>query len=90
MAKRIATPINNLSQQADKITNFDLDQVTEVVSGIKEIQKLQNSISRMRKSLISFGKFVPKNLVKKLVDKGVEEKIGGKKKAAINIFLRYR
>ncbi len=86
MAKRIATPINNLSQQADKITNFDLDQVTEVVSGIKEIQKLQNSISRMRKSLISFGKFVPKNLVKKLVDKGVEEKIGGKKKQ-LSIFF---
>ncbi len=86
MARRIAAPINNLSLQADKITNFDLDQVTEVVSGIKEIQKLQNSISRMRKSLISFGKFVPKNLVKKLVDKGVEVKIGGKKKQ-LSIFF---
>ncbi len=86
MAKRIATPINNLSTQADRITNFDLDQVPEVVSGIKEIQKLQNSISRMRKSLISFGKFVPKNLVKKLVDKGTEVKIGGKKKQ-LSIFF---
>jgi len=86
MARRIAAPINNLSLQADKITNFDLDQVTEVVSGIKEIQKLQNSISRMRKSLISFGKFVPKNLVKKLVDKGVEVKIGGKKNSYLYSF----
>jgi adenylate cyclase len=86
MARRIAAPINNLSLQADKITNFDLEPVVEVVSGIKEIQKLQNSISRMRKSLISFGKFVPKNLVKKLVDKGVEVKIGGKKKQ-LSIFF---
>ena len=80
IAKRISTPINNLSEQADRITNFDLEAVEGVRSGIKEIQKLQNSISRMRKSLISFAKFVPKNLVKKLVDKGVEVKIGGTKK----------
>jgi len=80
IAKRIAEPINSLSEQADRITNFELDEGTEIKSGIQEIQKLQNSISRMRKSLISFGKFVPKNLVKKLVDKGVDVKIGGKKK----------
>lgn len=80
IAKRIAEPINSLSEQADKITNFELDEEIEVKSGIQEIQKLQNSISRMRKSLISFGKFVPKNLVKKLVDKGVDVRIGGKKK----------
>ena len=79
-AKRISTPINNLSEQADRITNFDLEAVEGVKSGIKEIQKLQNSISRMRKSLTSFAKCVPKNLVKKLVDKGVEVKIGGTKK----------
>ena len=80
VAKRIASPINNLSEQADRITNFDLEHVEEVKSGIKEIQKLQNSISRMRKSLISFAKFVPKNLVRRLVDKGIEVKIGGTKK----------
>lgn len=86
IARRIAEPINNLSEQADKITNFDLNEETEVKSGIREIQKLQNSISRMRKSLISFGKFVPKNLVKKLVDKGIEVRIGGKKKQLTILF----
>ncbi|MCX7342533.1 MAG: adenylate/guanylate cyclase domain-containing protein, partial [Proteobacteria bacterium] len=80
ISKRISTPINNLSKQADRITNFDLGAVDGVKSGIKEIQKLQDSISRMRKSLISFAKFVPKNLVKKLLDKGIEVKIGGTKK----------
>lgn len=86
IAKRISMPINSLSAQADKITNFELDHETEVISGIREIQTLQNSISRMRKSLISFGKFVPKKLVKKLVDKGVEVKIGGKKKQLSILF----
>ena len=80
ISKRISTPINNLSKQADRITNFDLGAVDGVKSGIKEIQKLQDSILRMRKSLISFAKFVPKNLVKKLLDKGIEVRIGGTKK----------
>lgn len=86
ISKRIATPINSLSGQADRITNFDLEPVEEVKSGIEEIQRLQFSISRMRQSLISFGKFVPKRLVKKLVDKGAEVKIGGRKKQ-ISIFF---
>lgn len=86
IAKRIANPIHNLSEQADRITNFDLSTVDEVKSGIKEIQKLQDSITRMRKSLASFAKFVPRNLVKKLLDKGVEVKIGGSKKQ-ISIFF---
>ncbi len=86
IAKRIARPINNLSEQADRITNFELEEEAGVVSGIQEIQKLQNSISRMRSSLISFGKFVPKKLVKKLVDKGTEVKIGGKKKQLSILF----
>lgn len=86
IASRIAKPINSLSQQADKITNFELGSVEEVRSGIKELQKLQNSISRMRKSLLSFSKFVPKSLVRKLIDKGIEVKIGGSKKQ-LSIFF---
>ncbi len=86
IAKRISMPINNLSAQADRITNFDLEEENEVVSGIQEIQKLQNSISRMRKSLVSFGKFVPKRLVKKLVDRGTEVRIGGKKRQLSILF----
>ena len=88
LSKRISKPIHNLSEQADRITNFDLSTADEIKSGIKEIQKLQDSISRMRKSLISFSKFVPKNLVKKLLDKGTEVKIGGSKKQ-LTIFFSH-
>lgn len=86
IAKRIAGPINDLSRQADKITNFDLSDDNGVTSNVREIQNLQNSISRMRTSLISFGRFVPKNLVKKMMDKGIEVKIGGKRKT-LSIFF---
>jgi adenylate cyclase len=86
IAHRIAKPINALADQANRITNFDLSEVDEVKSGILEIQKLQSSISRMRHSLSSFGKFVPKALVRKLIDKGIDVKVGGKMKNVTLLF----
>ena len=83
LSKRIAKPIYNLSLQADKITNFDLNTVEEVKSSIQEIQKLQHSITRMRKSLASFAKFVPGTLVKKLLDSLVNENTNIAQKAAL-------
>jgi len=80
IAHRIARPINSLAEQANKITTFDLTDVPEVQSGIIEIQKLQSSITRMRHSLSSFAKFVPTGLVRKLIDKGIDVKVGGKTK----------
>ncbi len=80
LAQRISYPIVQLAQQANRITHFDLSEPKPVHSGISEIQLLQNSISTMRRSLSSFGKFVPRSLVRKLIDKGVDVRIGGKNK----------
>ncbi len=86
MAHRIAKPIIQLAKQANSITQFDLSEPTKVRSGIIEIQLLQSSITAMRRSLVSFGKFVPRSLVRKLIDKGIEVKIGGKTKK-VTIFF---
>lgn len=86
MAHRIAKPIIQLAKQANSITQFDLSEPVKVHSGIIEIQLLQSSITAMRRSLVSFGKFVPRSLVRKLIDKGVEVKIGGKSKKLTILF----
>lgn len=80
IAHRISKPIVQLAKQANSITQFDLSDPKEVRSGILEIQLLQSSITAMRRSLVSFGKFVPRSLVRKLIDKGGEVKIGGRNK----------
>lgn len=83
---RISRPINDLVKQADRIRVFDLSNISIVQSNILEIQKLQDSIQRMRRSLQAFGKFVPKTLVRSLVEKETEVKIGGKKKRITLMF----
>lgn len=80
LTTRISKPVNELVRQADRIRVFDLGGIPMINSNIFEIQKLQESIARMRRSLEAFGKFVPKNLVKQLIDRETEVKIGGTKR----------
>ncbi len=80
LTTRISKPVNELVRQADRIRVFDLGGIPMINSNIYEIQKLQESIARMRRSLEAFGKFVPKNLVKQLIDRETEVKIGGTKR----------
>ncbi|AIK95752.1 adenylate/guanylate cyclase domain-containing protein [Candidatus Odyssella acanthamoebae] len=86
LAHRVSKPIIQLSQQANRISGFDLTYPDQVRSGIQEIQQLQTSINTMRASLVSFGKFVPKKLVRKLLENGNEVKIGGKNKKLTFMF----
>lgn len=86
LAHRVSRPIIQLTNQANRISGFDLNYPEQVVSAIQEIQQLQTSINAMRVSLVSFGKFVPKKLVRKLLDNGNEVKIGGKSKKLTIMF----
>lgn len=86
LAHRVSKPITQLTHQANRISGFDLTYPEQVVSAIEEIQQLQASINTMRVSLVSFGKFVPKKLVQKLLENATEVKIGGKSKKITIMF----
>ena len=86
LAHRVSKPITQLTHQANRISGFDLTYPEQVVSAIEEIQQLQASINTMRFSLVSFGKFVPKKLVQKLLENATEVKIGGKSKKITIMF----
>ncbi|OJX12294.1 MAG: hypothetical protein BGO77_03860 [Caedibacter sp. 37-49] len=77
LAKRISQPIMKLSEQASQIQNFEIFDAEPISSYIYEIQVLENSMTAMRQSLKTFAKFVPKALVKKLVQRSQEVRISG-------------
>lgn len=77
LAKRISQPIMQLSEQASQIKNFEIFESEPISSHIYEIQVLENSMAAMRQSLKTFAKFVPKALVKKLVQRSQEVRISG-------------
>ncbi|AIL12912.1 hypothetical protein IM40_04345 [Candidatus Paracaedimonas acanthamoebae] len=77
LARRISQPIMQLSEQASQIKNFEIFESEPLSSYIYEIQVLENSMAAMRQSLKTFAKFVPKALVKKLVQRSQEVRISG-------------
>ncbi|MBN9412980.1 MAG: Cache 3/Cache 2 fusion domain-containing protein [Candidatus Paracaedimonas acanthamoebae] len=77
LARRISQPIMQLSEQAKQIQNFEIFETEPLSSYIYEIQVLENSMAAMRQSLKTFAKFVPKALVKKLVQRSQDVRISG-------------
>ncbi len=80
LSQRISRPILSLVEETERIQNLDIKGDLTLKSSVLEIQMMINAITSMRNSLLSFSKFVPKSLVKKLLQKGGEIRLGGRKK----------
>lgn len=85
-SKRISKPIVALTHEVDRIQHLDLGSETRVHSAIHEISLLDASIAAMRVTLRSFGRYVPKAIVKQLMERGQEIALGGEKKE-VTIFF---
>ncbi|GHS92391.1 adenylate/guanylate cyclase domain-containing protein [Alphaproteobacteria bacterium] len=78
LSKRISSPIMAIAEETQRLKDFYETEPLDIKSNIAEIKKMIDSIAAMRSSLQSFGKFVPKVLVRRLMQKGTEVKLGGK------------
>ncbi len=85
-SKRISDPIVQLALEADKIKRFELESNVKIDSHIREISMMANSMSAMRIAVNSFAKYIPKDVVKQLLQKGEEIKLGGEKKKLSILF----
>ncbi len=80
LSKRISHPITKLANEIDQIKNLNLNKFEPIRSNIKEINILNDSIFSMRNAISSFAKYVPKEIVKQLVQQGRDIRLGGEKK----------
>lgn len=79
-SKLLSKPIVLLTKEVDKIKHLELQSEKRVRSHIYEITLLDESIASMRVMLRSFGRYVPKGIVKQLMEQGQEIALGGEKK----------
>lgn len=86
IARGISRPIKLLSEETRKIKDFHLEDPVEIRSYIKEIQSMSDAISTMKTGLQSFRKYVPAELVRRLVQTGEESRLGGQKKELTVLF----
>ncbi|MCJ8331522.1 MAG: adenylate/guanylate cyclase domain-containing protein, partial [Lentisphaeria bacterium] len=80
LAKKIARPIIQLTEETDKIKDFDLSGTLEINSPVYEIQRMAASVNSMKNGLRAFEKYVPAELVRELIATGNEARIGGERK----------
>ena len=75
----ITRPVKRLVQEAGKIKDFQLEEVSGVQSNLTEIRSLSDAFMAMKGGLASFGRYVPAELVRQLIATGREAKLGGEK-----------
>ncbi len=75
----ISAPLGRVTREIAAIRQFDLEPHAPIRSGIAEIQDLSRTLAAAKFMLGAFGKYVPKNLVRQIVDSEIEPKLGGQR-----------
>lgn len=83
---RIVKPIKTLVTETEKIKHFDLSGEINIPSRIKEVVDLRNAIRSMKSGLKQFQKYVPKVLVRQLIESGEDLRVGGERKQVVVLF----
>ena len=86
ISRQISTPINILESEAIKIRNYDLSDDIRVFSRISEVNNLSSEMAAMKRGLRSFSRYVPSKLVKRLIESGAEDAIGGESRELTILF----
>lgn len=85
-AKNVSRPIEMITDEVNRIRNFDLSEGPQISSHIKEIQMMSDAVESMRNGLKAFRRFVPADLVRQLIASGEEVVPGGKEQELTMFF----
>jgi adenylate cyclase len=78
--------LKSLAQQTDSIQRFELSDVPQLHSIIREIDDLGRSVFTMRTLIQTFSHFVPVRLVQQLVQTGTAMTLGGSRRELTVLF----
>ncbi len=75
--KLVAAPLLRIAGQLKHIEAFHLDRIIRLASPLRELDNLSAGLIQMSRGLSSFQKYMPTELVRTLVSRGVEARPGG-------------
>jgi class 3 adenylate cyclase len=78
--RQITIPISKLVSETLKIKDFHLEPRPPVRTNLTEVRSLVDAVDIMKTGLVSFKKYVPAQLVQRLIASGQEAFVGGKRK----------
>jgi adenylate cyclase len=80
ISRAIAKPLATLAVEVDRIRQLDLSDVPPVPTRISEVARIGESVQNMRKGLLSFSKYVPADVVNRLLHLRKEAEIEGERR----------
>ena len=76
LSSRIARPLALLDASMQRVRGLHLDDAMVIESRFREIAQMADTLSAMQSGLRSFRKYVPKELVRELIEDGTEATLG--------------
>ncbi len=83
---RVSRSLRQLTDEADRIRNLDLDSNELVSSRIEEVARLGDAVASMRTALNTFSRYLPRSLVKQFVTSGKDPVLGGERREITLLF----
>jgi adenylate cyclase len=86
LARSISLPLARLSKEAELIRSFQLDDPIRMRSRVHEVDTLIRSMSGMKGTIREVSKFVPKALVKDILESESQVAVGGETRRVSILF----
>jgi adenylate cyclase len=86
VARQVARPLEHLARETTAIGQFRLEEHPAIRSFVLEVDRLGAATEEMKVGLRSFGKYVPADLVRALLESGKEARLGGERRAVTRFF----
>ena len=86
LGSMLARSLRNLAQQTDDIQHFRLADRPRLRSVIDEINELGRSVFTMRTAVRNFSSFVPRPIVRQLIESGASIELGGTRREVTVLF----
>ncbi|MCK6454383.1 MAG: adenylate/guanylate cyclase domain-containing protein [Alphaproteobacteria bacterium] len=86
----VSRQVRALAQDNERIRRFEIDEHPWQGSHIREIDELGRSAVMMKTALSAFGRYVPKQLVRQLIESGERPELGGTRREITILFTDIR
>ncbi len=87
ISRMLSRPLRILAEETERIRGFELDDPFRQSSVVEEVFKLEVAMEQMRNSLKTFGQYVPKALVRQMIERQVKPELGGEKRYVTVLFM---
>ncbi len=83
----IGAPLGRVTDNLRQLEDFRFERIAEIPSFFTEIRQVSTATARMGKSLASFRKYIPTELVRTLFAQGIEAELGGETRELTILFM---